>query len=76
MIAIGENLNYAQNWQVLEARTPQALVAMIAEIHTPIAVKFIFPYGNRVFAIIGGDVRIKRTTRKEKSNGSEISGGD
>ena len=61
------SLNAYSGLQVIEAKQVKELLAKIAEIKTPISVKWIFPYGNRVYAIIGGDVRVKRTRKtKEK----------
>lgn len=56
----------AKDWQSINDRTVDGLLKKIAEIKTPIAVKYIFPYGNRVYAIIGGDVRI---IKKGKNDG-------
>ena len=58
-----DNLNPSDNWEILKDRTPEGLLKQIKSIRTPIGVKFMFPYGNRVYAIIGGDIRMVKKKR-------------
>ena len=65
-----DSMNPAAGWVILADRTPEGLLKQIQQIRTPVSIKQMFPYGNRVYARIQGDVRIKRTRkRKDQTDG-------
>ena len=73
MSELFDSLNPSENWEILSDRTPQGLLKKIKSIKTPIGVKFIFPYANRVYAIIGGDIRkVKKNGRSNSSRPQNV----
>lgn len=67
-----DSLNPYQSLEVVLAESPQALVAMLTSIRTPIKIIQFVQVGSRSAAYIMGDHRIRKAKRK---NGSKNSSG-
>jgi hypothetical protein len=70
---IFDSINPYETLQVIQAESPEALVAEIKKIRTPIKIVQILQVGSRSAAYIVGDHRITNK-RKVVKNGSKNSG--
>lgn len=58
------SLNQYQNVQVLRADNPEELCNLINQITVPIKILGFDSWGNKFFAYISGDVKIKKVSNK------------